>query len=71
MMKTRKNDDENATAHPSLAKSLKYDGENPILYRYEQFVLFPQCFQQTCTVDSKKPGLVWERVNSLTYNLDF
>ena len=29
---------------------------------YEQFLLFPQCFQKTCT--AKKAGLVWERVNS-------
>ena len=30
--------------------------------RYKQFLLFPQCFQKTCTVALKKPGLVWERV---------
>ena len=30
--------------------------------RYEQFLLFPQCFQKTCTTDKKKSGLVWERV---------
>ena len=28
----------------------------------EQFLLFPQCFQKTCTGDMKKKGLVWERV---------
>ena len=27
-----------------------------------QFLLFPQCFQKTCTADTLKPGLVWERV---------
>ena len=32
--------------------------------RYEQFLLFPQCFQKTCSVDTLKPGLVWERVIS-------
>ena len=32
--------------------------------RYEQFLLFPQCFQKTCTADTLKPGLVWEGVNS-------
>ena len=32
--------------------------------RYEQFLLFPQCFQRTCAADTQKPGLVWERVNS-------
>ena len=30
--------------------------------RYEQFLLFPQCFQKTCTAETLKPGLVWERV---------
>ena len=29
---------------------------------YEQFLLFPQCFQETCTEDMQKQGLVWERV---------
>ena len=34
---------------------------------YEQFLLFPQCFQKTCTADTLKPGLVWERARrSLT-----
>ena len=28
----------------------------------EQFLLFPQCFQKTYTADTKKPGLLWERV---------
>ena len=27
----------------------------------EQFVLFPQCFQKTCTADTYKQELVWER----------
>ena len=31
--------------------------------RYEQFLLFPQCFLKTCTEDTYKPGLVWERLN--------
>ena len=31
--------------------------------RYEQFLLFPQCFQKTCTADKYKPGIVWERAN--------
>ena len=29
---------------------------------YEQFLLFPQCFQKTCTADTLKQGLVWERI---------
>ena len=24
-----------------------------------QFLLFPQCFQQTCTADTSKPGPLW------------
>ena len=32
---------------------------------YKQFLLFSQCFQRTSTEDTYKPGLVWERVNSL------
>ena len=32
---------------------------------YEQFLLFPQCFQKTCLADTYKPGLVWERVKQL------
>ena len=31
----------------------------------EQFLLFPQCFQKTCTADTYKPGLVWERVKGI------
>ena len=30
--------------------------------RYEQFLLFPQCFQEACNADTLKQGLVWERV---------
>ena len=36
--------------------------------RYEQFLLFPQCFKKTSTADTLKPGLVWERAKRL-YNL--
>ena len=32
---------------------------------YEQFLLFPQCFQKTCTANTQEPGFVWERVNIL------
>ena len=33
---------------------------------YEQFLLFPQCFQKTCTA-----GVVWERVNMFHGNIYF
>ena len=29
--------------------------------RYERFLVYPQCFQKTCTEDTLKPGLVWDR----------
>ena len=28
--------------------------------RYEQFLLFRQCFKKTSTTETLKPGLVWE-----------
>ena len=31
--------------------------------RYEQFLLFPQCFQNTCTANKQISGLVWKRVD--------
>ena len=34
------------------------------IVRYEQFLLFQQCFQKTSIADKWKPGLVWERINS-------
>ena len=37
--------------------------------RYEQFLLFPQCFQKTCKTDTLKPGLVWERVQLKTLHV--
>ena len=35
---------------------------------YEQLLLFPQCFEKTCTADMLKPGLLLERVKSLPNN---
>ena len=34
--------------------------------RYEQFLLFPQCFRKNCTADTGKLGLVWEIVAQTT-----
>ena len=31
---------------------------------YEQFLLFPQCFQKTCFPEAAKGVIVWEWVNS-------
>ena len=33
--------------------------EKGAIARGVQFLLFPQCFQNTCTVDTHKQGLVW------------
>ena len=43
--------------------------ENPVgkgeIARYEQFLLFSQCFQKTFNPDTEKARLVWESVNRL------
>ena len=52
--------DENGKKFSKCAENTVGKGE---IARYEQFLLFPQCFQKTCTADKqKKPGFVWERV---------
>ena len=33
--------------------------------RYEQFLLFPQCFQKVCFTGVSKGVIVWEWVNSI------
>ena len=33
--------------------------------RYEQFLLFPKCFQKVCFPEASKGVIVWEWVNSL------
>ena len=64
------------TGHRMFAVTTYYDGQNGRklpkwvennvgkgeIARYEQFLLFPQCFEKSCTSDTEKPGLVWERV---------
>ena len=49
-----------AESSPKRVENTLGKGE---IARYEQFLLFPQCFQKTCTANPYKPGLVWERVN--------
>ena len=41
--------------------------------QYEQFLLFPECFQKTCTADTLKQCLFWkgERVKLSPHDLDF
>ena len=37
---------------------------------YEQFLLFPQCFQKACFLGASKGVIVWEWVNAV-YNMYF
>ena len=39
--------------------------------RYEQFLLFSECFKKTSTTDTEKPGLVWERVKTTQICIGF
>ena len=50
--------DENGKKFSKWAKNAVGKGE---IAHYQQFLLFPHCFQKTCTADAKKRGLVWER----------
>ena len=36
--------------------------------RYEQFLLFPQCFQKACFPGASKGVVVWEWVNPLPHD---
>ena len=51
--------DKNGRKFSRLVENIEGKGE---IAHYGQFLVFPQCFQKTCTADMKKPGLVWERV---------
>ena len=37
--------------------------------RYEHFLFYPQCFQKTCTANTLRPGLVWEKVNAFRQSM--
>ena len=52
-----------AESFPKRVENTMGKGE---IARYEQFLLFPQCFQKTCIIDTRKPGLVLERVNKMS-----
>ena len=51
-----------------MAKRFSKRVENTVgkgeIAHYEQLLLFPQCFQNTCNADMLKQGLVWERVKT-------
>ena len=50
-----------AESYPNGYKTLG-NGE---IARYEQFLLFPQCFQKACFPGASTGVIVWEWVNSL------
>ena len=37
---------------------------------YEQFLLFPQCFQKACFPEASKGVIVWEWVNDKTWQIE-
>ena len=52
-------------------RKLSYWVENTVgkgeIARYEQFLLFPQCFQKACFPGASKGVIVWQWVNPLTH----
>ena len=46
---------ENGRKFPKLVE--KTGGKGKIAH-YEEFLLFPPCFQKTCTAETQKPGMV-------------
>ena len=53
-----------------IGRKLSKQVENTVgkgeIARYEQFLLFPQCFQKACFPGASKGVIVWEWVNSIT-----
>ena len=54
--------DENSRKFSKQVENTVGKGE---IARYEQFLLFPQCFQKTCFLGASKDVIVWEWVNTL------
>ena len=55
--------DENGRKSIQMVENIAGKGE---IAHDEQFLYFPQYFQKTCSADTWKPGLVWERVKYFT-----
>ena len=60
--------DENARKLSKLVENTVGKGE---IAHYEQFLLFPQCFQQACFPGVSKGVIVWEWVKGEIYCLIF
>ena len=52
--------DENSRKFSKHVENTVGKGE---IARYEQFLLFPQCFQKACFLKASKDVIVWEWVN--------
>ena len=50
-----------AESYPKRLENTVGKGETA---RYEQFLLFPQCFQKACFPGASKGVIVWEWVNT-------
>ena len=48
-----------------LSKRVENTVEKGEIARYEQFLLFPQCFQKACFPGASKGVIVWEWVNAI------
>ena len=51
--------DANSRKFSKLVENTVGKGE---IARYEQFLLFPQCFQKSCFLEASKGVIVWEWV---------
>ena len=50
-----------------LSKQVENIVEKGEIARYEQFLLFPQCFQKACFPEASKGVIVWEWVNQVVF----
>ena len=48
----------------NLSKQVENNVGKGEIARYEQFLLFPQCFQKACFPEASKGVIVWEWVNA-------
>ena len=56
--------DENGRKLSKQVENIVGKGE---IARYEQFLLFPQCFQKVCFPGASKGVIVWEWVKTMFY----
>ena len=67
MQTTISNFDENSRKLSKRVENTVGKGE---IARYEQFLLFPQCFQKACFPGASKGVIVWEWVNPENFPLE-